>query len=145
MSDEYLSPFQLLASFVESISFDVDTPSDGNGSVSLSLGHYFDDGELRDGGIWAIKGGISVECEWQNKAGESMCRGVCDMKGAVSVLESAFEGDMPENDLRRLLQANLISLLYGEVRGLFGVLSSGSRMGKRLLPAINPYEYLEEE
>ena len=145
MSKDYLSPFQLLASTVERVSFDASGHSAESGSVSLSIGHFFDDDELREDGVWAIKGGITVECEWEDKNGDLACRATCDIRGAVSVFESAFADGFPENEKARLLRANLVSLLYGEARGLCEMLSARSSVGKKILPAIDPFEYLEEE
>lgn len=145
MNREFLSPFQLLDSHIESVSFDVIDASLADGSTTVSLSHFFDDDELHQEGIWALKGEISVECKWQDADGETICQGACTIRGAVSVFTSAFADDYPEDEMGLLLRANVVSLLFGKARNTFELLSSSSRAGKKTLPAIDPFKYLEFE
>ena len=141
MSKVFLSPFQLLDSWIEEVSFETIDASLTESSATVSLSHSFDGDELDRDNVLAIKGNISVDCKWQDEEEKTICQGTCVVRGAVTVFKSAFENNGDE--LKFLLKANVVSLLYGKARNTLEILSANSRAGKKTLPSIDPFEYLE--
>ena len=150
MSGNWISPCQLLRSLVYSESFEgnAELGASPSGNVNISITPAFNEKpDSSDPRMIVCECFLSVSYAFlANGSDETICKGACDIAGSVSARSEVpvveLEGPAQEMFVKSL-RANTLSLLYAQIRGRVDQTTGASVVGRRILPAISPFEFMD--
>lgn len=142
MSLQWISPVRILDLTLLGISFNIDEEFT-NEEIDLSFTVNFTAGEF-DEQEESLSCRYTLEniLKWNIKGTDKEAFNASCKVGIYISVPKDVVSDFSEEEKQQYLSANAVSLAYGKIRSEIESITAETPVGKQVLPAIAPYEFL---
>lgn len=138
MVESWLYPLKITDTRLDRVSFNVlDRARDDDApTIRISVGDRYEDGDRCSCDLMLY---VEYECAHEGRP----CVIDCDWFIAVEGMRGPYMDALTDEEKKRVVEANTISLAYGEVRAFVEEMTSRTAVGRITLPCIGPYQLLD--